>query len=140
MMIDIFQYSNMYTLRKSIQWLADERHVIEECGPYVTKPGEFHSSLGVNGLTVNEGCLIPDWPKLLHLYSRLKPGKTVLEWIQEYEVNTQGIDIRRFTSFGVIKVTETFTFKSFLIIPRDSCGEFIAGQCSFLRRTNLLDR
>jgi len=39
MTIDIFQYSNMYTLRKSIQWLADEVNVREECGPYVTKPG-----------------------------------------------------------------------------------------------------
>lgn len=39
MTIDIFQYSNMYTLRKAIQWLADEPHVKEECGPYVTKPG-----------------------------------------------------------------------------------------------------
>lgn len=39
MMIDIFQYSNMYTLRKSIQWLADEPHVSEECGPYITKGG-----------------------------------------------------------------------------------------------------
>ncbi|KAF9454676.1 NPR2-domain-containing protein [Macrolepiota fuliginosa MF-IS2] len=87
MTIDIFQYSNMYTLRKSIQWLADEIHVKEECGPYVTKPGNS----------------IPDWPKLLHLYSRLKPGKTVYEWKEEYEVEKLGIDIRRFTSFGVIK-------------------------------------
>jgi hypothetical protein len=39
MTIDIFQYSNMYTLRRSIQWLADEAHVREECGLYVTKPG-----------------------------------------------------------------------------------------------------
>ena len=39
MMTDIFQFSNMYTLRRSIQWLADERHVHEECGPYVTLPG-----------------------------------------------------------------------------------------------------
>lgn len=37
MMIDIFQYSNMYTLRKSMQWLADETHIKEECGPYVTR-------------------------------------------------------------------------------------------------------
>ena len=41
MMIDIFQYSNMYTLRKSMQWLADEAHIKEECAPYVTKTGEF---------------------------------------------------------------------------------------------------
>ena len=39
MTIDIFQYSNMYTLRKSIQWLADEPHVKDECGPYVIKEG-----------------------------------------------------------------------------------------------------
>jgi hypothetical protein len=39
MTIDIFQYSNMYTLRKSIQWLADEAHVKDECGPFVIKEG-----------------------------------------------------------------------------------------------------
>ncbi|KAI0064562.1 nitrogen permease regulator 2 [Artomyces pyxidatus] len=88
MTIDIFQYSNMYTLRKSIQWLADEPHVSEECGPYIS----------------NEGRSIPDWPKLLHLYSRMKPGKTVFEWMQDHDVRGLGIDVRRFTSFGVIKV------------------------------------
>ena len=77
----------MYTLRKSIQWLADEPHVKEECGPYVTTPGAS----------------IPDWPKLLRLYSRLKPGKTVLEWMEAHNVHELGIDVRRFTSFGVIK-------------------------------------
>ncbi|KZT70125.1 NPR2-domain-containing protein [Daedalea quercina L-15889] len=87
MMIDIFQYSNMYTLRTSIQWLADENHVRDECGPYATRPGHA----------------IADWPKLLHLYSRLKPGKTVFEWMQEYDVQSYNIDVRRFTSFGVIK-------------------------------------
>ena len=39
MMTEIFQYSNMYTLRRSIRWLADEPNVYEECGPYVTLPG-----------------------------------------------------------------------------------------------------
>ncbi|KAF8969814.1 nitrogen permease regulator 2-domain-containing protein [Flammula alnicola] len=87
MTIDIFQYSNMYTLRKSIQWLADEAHVKEECGPYVTKQDRN----------------IPDWPKLLHLYSRLKPGKTIYDWMKAYDVENLGIDVRRFTSFGVIK-------------------------------------
>lgn len=40
-MIDIFQFSNMYTLCRSIQWLADEVHVQKECGPYVTRSGSF---------------------------------------------------------------------------------------------------
>ncbi|KAJ7709789.1 nitrogen permease regulator 2-domain-containing protein [Mycena rosella] len=87
MTVDIFQYSNMYTLRKSIQNLAVEADVKEECGPYVTKPGRQ----------------IPDWPKLLHLYSRLKPGKTISQWMETYRIHDLGIDVRRFTSFGVIK-------------------------------------
>lgn len=77
----------MYTLRKSVQWLADQAHVKEECGPYVTRPD----------------ATIPPWPQLLHLYSRLKAGRTVLEWMEAYNVLEQGIDVRRFTSFGVIK-------------------------------------
>ncbi|TDL24839.1 NPR2-domain-containing protein [Rickenella mellea] len=87
MMIDIFQYSNMYTLCKSIQWLADEANVREECGSYVTKPDRE----------------VPHWPQLLHLYSRLKQGKSIFEWMQEYDVEDLGVDPRRFTSFGVIK-------------------------------------
>lgn len=79
----------MYTLRKNVQWLADECHVKDECGPYVTK----HTP----------GRVVPDWPKLLHLYSRLKSGKTVLDWMETYDVYELGIDVRRFTSFGVIK-------------------------------------
>ncbi|KAH9945929.1 NPR2-domain-containing protein [Epithele typhae] len=87
MMIDIFQYSNMYALRKSMQWLADEEHIKGECGPYVTKPKH----------------VIPDWPTLLHLYSRFRAGKTVREWMEEHGVHKLNIDVRRFTSFGVIK-------------------------------------
>ncbi|KAJ7063398.1 nitrogen permease regulator 2-domain-containing protein [Mycena amicta] len=87
MTIDIFQYSNMYTLRASIQSLANEADVKEECAAYVTRPGHSRS----------------DWPKLLHLYSRLKQGKTVFEWMQTHEIQSLGIDVRRFVSFGVIK-------------------------------------
>lgn len=105
MTIDIFQYSNMYTVRKSIQWLADESHVKEECGPYVTKPGLYHALFFFLSL-VNDylGRRIADWPKLLHLYSRLKPGICIYEWMKAYSVEDLGVDVRRFTSFGVIKV------------------------------------
>lgn len=49
------------------------------------------------------GYPVPDWPTLLHLYSRMKPGKTILEWMEAHAVHELGIDVRRFTSFGVIK-------------------------------------
>jgi len=109
MMTEIFQYSNMYTLRRSIQWLADEPNVYEECGPYVTLPGAPSLSRTLSHRLTwfpHLGRQVPDWPRLLHLYSRMKSGKTVLEWMQEYQVEQCGIDVRRFTSFGVIKVVE----------------------------------
>lgn len=31
-----------------------------------------------------------------------------MEWMEAYNVNELGIDVRRFTSFGVIKVTLCF--------------------------------
>ena len=100
----------MYTLRKSVQWLADEVHVKNECGPYTVRegwpPSARHSGKPLTALHV--GRAIPDWPKLLHLYTRLKPGKTVFEWMQEHDVQSLGIDARRFTSFGVIKVPLSF--------------------------------
>ena len=111
MMTEIFQYSNMYTLRRSIRWLADEPNVYEECGPYVTLPGG-RSLFWTLSYRLTQfpllGRQVPDWPKLLHLYSRMKSGKTVLEWMQEYQVEQYGIDVRRFTSFGVIKVVGNF--------------------------------
>ncbi|KDQ17467.1 hypothetical protein BOTBODRAFT_105417, partial [Botryobasidium botryosum FD-172 SS1] len=87
MMVDIFQFSNMYTLTPSIRWLADDPSVIEECGIYVTYPGHD----------------LPSFPRLLHLYTRLKPGKTVHMWEEENGVCALGVDVRRFISFGVIK-------------------------------------
>ncbi|KAF5381045.1 hypothetical protein D9615_004038 [Tricholomella constricta] len=130
MTIDIFQYSNMYTLANSIQWLADEGHVRDECGPYVTKPG--HS--------------IPDWPKLLRLYSRFKPGKTVLEWMETYKVHHLGIDVRRFTSFGVIKGFLRRVHRYPILLPLDPSqaiampleSQLPASTSSFPRRSDNL--
>lgn len=39
MMIDIFQYSNMYTVKPAIQKMSRDESVSEECGLYVTRPG-----------------------------------------------------------------------------------------------------
>lgn len=41
-MIDIFQYSNMYTLRPAIRHKSKDESVAEECGSYVTREGKYH--------------------------------------------------------------------------------------------------
>jgi hypothetical protein len=96
----------MYAMRKSMQWLAVASHVIEECGPYVTKPGSaFLTDLQCcRADGGSAGRTPPEWPELLHLYVRLRPGLTVFDWVQEYDVHNIGIDVRRFLSFGLIKV------------------------------------
>jgi hypothetical protein len=77
-----------------MQWLADEGHVKDECGPYVVRD------------PTGKATPIPDWPDLLHLYSRLRTGKNLYEWMKTYNVEAYGIDVRRFVTFGVIKVNE----------------------------------
>ena len=45
MMIDIFQYSNMYTCKPAIQRKIKDKSVSEECGAYVTHAGELQNLL-----------------------------------------------------------------------------------------------
>lgn len=49
------------------------------------------------------GCELSSWPVLLELYARLRPGITVLQWMQDNQIQERGIDVRRFITFGIIK-------------------------------------
>lgn len=86
-MIDLFQFTNMYTVRPTIATLAEDDIIINECASYVTR----------------RGYTLPTWPKLLALYSSLRPSVTLNEWIEDNDIDTIGIDVRRFVTFGVIK-------------------------------------
>lgn len=80
-------------------------------------------------LSRDSGRAIPDWPKLLHLYSRMRPGITVFEWMQDHDVHSIGIDVRRFASFGVIKARLSI----YLLLAYSISMFFLGGQ-GFLRR------
>ena len=43
----------------------------------------------------------------------MRPGKTIFEWMQDHDVRSLGIDVRRFASFGVIKVPHLSPPKKF---------------------------
>ena len=85
--VDIFQYFNMYTVRPAIAKMADDEALGRECATYVTRPGFTP----------------PSYPKILKLYSLLRAGTTLHDWIEENDIDTLGIDVRRFVSFGVIQ-------------------------------------
>lgn len=86
-LIDIFQFSNMYTVRPQVAFMADDPEIGRECAAYVTLPGRVP----------------PTGPTLLRLYSMLRPGRTLHAWVDELDVEVHNIDVRRFVSFGIIK-------------------------------------
>ena len=86
-LVDIFQYFNMYTVRPAIAKMADDEALGRECATYVTRPGYP----------------MPPYPELLKLYSLLRAGKTLHDWIEDNNLDDKGIDVRRFVSFGVIQ-------------------------------------
>lgn len=55
-MIDIFQYSNMYTVKPAIQKMSRDESVSEECGLYVTRLGKWRCV--PRGLLLT-GCRLP---------------------------------------------------------------------------------
>ncbi|PVF95390.1 NPR2-domain-containing protein [Serendipita vermifera] len=87
MLIDIFQFSNIYTLCRPVMWLFTDPAVYEECGPYVRKGSAE----------------VKPWPRLAWYYARLKAPLTVGKWITQYNVDMEAIDVRRFITFGIIK-------------------------------------
>lgn len=85
--VDIFQYFNMYTVRPAIAKLADEEALGYECAVYVTRPGYP----------------TPSYPEVLRLYSLLRAGTTLHDWIEDNDIDSKGIDVRRFVTFGVLQ-------------------------------------
>jgi len=86
-MVDIFQFSNVYAVKPDIMRIIEDETVQSECLSYVRKPGTTP----------------PLFAKLFSLYCLLKHGSTLKEWVQDNQVVSLNIDIRRFISFGVIK-------------------------------------
>ncbi|KAI8337709.1 nitrogen permease regulator 2 [Chlamydoabsidia padenii] len=87
-MTDIFQFGNVYAIQPELTRLLDEKSGLgRECLEYITLPGSD----------------IPLLSRVFALYSGLQYGMSVKDWMEEHQVNTIPIDIRRFISFGVIK-------------------------------------
>lgn len=86
-MNDIFQHSNIYTVRPLLAREGDQEDLFAECGQYVTR-----LSYPVVGHA-----------KLLQLFAAFTPTKTVAQWCDEQNIDALGIDPRRFVSFGTLK-------------------------------------
>ncbi|CAG8589162.1 7828_t:CDS:2 [Ambispora leptoticha] len=84
----IIMFSNVYAVKPDIMRVLEDEAVQNECISYVTK------SVAIPP---------PSFAKLFSLYCQLKYGVSLKEWLEEYQVSSLNIDIRRFITFGVIK-------------------------------------
>ncbi|CAO3680857.1 unnamed protein product [Umbelopsis ramanniana] len=87
-LIDIYQFSNIYSIKPEVMQLLDEKSGLqEECIDYVTLPG--HSP--------------PTIAQLFKLYCGLQHGITLKSLITANREQAENIDLRRLITFGVIK-------------------------------------
>lgn len=86
-MTDIFQYSNVYTVRPLLAREGDKEDLLAECAQYATR-----LSFPLIGHA-----------ELLQLFAAFTPTKTVGQWCDEQHVDKLGIDPRRLVSFGILK-------------------------------------
>ncbi|RKP10896.1 nitrogen permease regulator 2 [Thamnocephalis sphaerospora] len=84
-LLDIFQFSNTYRVRKDIRVIVEDPQLQNECLAYITKTG----------------FACHPFSRVLTLYSLLKPGITVRNWADENQPDLVGVDIRRMIAFGV---------------------------------------
>ncbi|KAI0217123.1 Nitrogen permease regulator 2, partial [Massospora cicadina] len=85
-MVDLFQYSNVYAVLPSINRTIEDVILQRECMAYLFRPG--HTG--------------PSFAKIFSLYCSLKPGLTLHQWIEENQVESLKLDVRRFINFGVL--------------------------------------
>ena len=89
LLLDVFSFSAMYAPTAEMGAFVQDAEVQEECTRYIAIPGPQTRQL--SGTT------------LIEFYSSLKQGQPVRNWYMEHAERLEGIDIRRFITFGVIK-------------------------------------
>ncbi|WFD36020.1 hypothetical protein MCUN1_002891 [Malassezia cuniculi] len=102
--IDIFQYSNMYALRPQMAVMCDDVKMGLECAEYVSVPGHP----------------VPAIPTLMRMYSMLRQGRLVSDWIEELGQIAHGVDARRLITFGIIKGFLRRIHRYPILVPADA--------------------
>ncbi|KAI9817183.1 MAG: Nitrogen permease regulator 2 [Pycnora praestabilis] len=91
LMLDIFQFSAMYSVTAEISLLIEDKSTQEECVRYITSTtfGYAEDEL--------------EHTRIIGLYGSLKQGQTLKNWCIEHKAELSGIDVRRMITFGIIK-------------------------------------
>lgn len=113
--VDLFQFSNIYASTSNISEFLSNPNMFKECQAYVYRISDGSprknsaAQLATSYSSTSSYSTIMNYHKppsqvtLFYLYKSLHQGQTVREWYQEHRKLLNGIDVRRFLSFGVIK-------------------------------------
>lgn len=85
-MIDIFLHSNIYAVTPRIALIANDPKLQAECAMYITKSGKAP----------------PPFSKIFALYCSMQPSLRMSDFCVVYAESLASIDVRRFTTFGLI--------------------------------------
>lgn len=85
-LIDIFLHSNIYAVTPRIALIANDPKLQAECAVYITKSGKAP----------------PSFPKIFALYCSMQPSLRMSDFCVVYAESLASIDVRRFTTFGLI--------------------------------------
>ncbi|KAI8841351.1 nitrogen permease regulator 2 [Chytridium lagenaria] len=88
-LVDIFKFSNVYAINHSLNGFLESHELQSECLQFVSK----------RDLELPP----PSFAYVFRLYCSFKHGLTVKEWVDENNVLSLNIDIRRFIVFGIVK-------------------------------------
>lgn len=95
LLLDIFTAGAVYAPTPEIGVIFTDEEMQEECIRYTTVEQDmFDEESGRRGLKKDEVC---------RLYGAIRHGLTVRAWCMENVELLQGVDVRRFITFGVIK-------------------------------------
>ncbi|KAJ3408488.1 Nitrogen permease regulator 2 [Chytridiales sp. JEL 0842] len=88
-MVDIFQFSNVYSTNQTLHSILYSPELQTECIDFIRRKDRVTPP--------------PSFNTLFILYSKLRHGLTVKEWIEDNNIWNRNVDIRRMIVFGVIK-------------------------------------
>ena len=100
---DIFQFSGIYAVTPELNSIVNEPSLQEECCLYVALPNSS----------------IPDFATIFCLYTSLRQGLVLKDWLKLHILELVDIDLRRFISFGVIKGF-LYRVHSYPCLPQDA--------------------
>ncbi|KAH0533606.1 hypothetical protein FGG08_007641, partial [Glutinoglossum americanum] len=108
---DIFQFSAIYAVTAEISLLVTDKDMQQECASYIACSSPALLSSTSPALLSSTSPNDPPQPphssipatRIISLYASLRQGLALKQWCLDHAAFLDGIDVRRFISFGVVK-------------------------------------